>query len=928
MKSAAIRRLFLDFFTARGHTDVASSSLVPADDPTLLFTNAGMVQFKRTFLGQDQRAYKRATTVQKCVRAGGKHNDLEQVGHTKRHHTFFEMLGNFSFGDYFKRDAIAFAWEFVTSPEYLGLAPERLRVTVHHTDHEARELWKEITGLPEDRIYGLGDKDNFWQMGDTGPCGPCSEIYVDLEWEPHAPTRHAADAATAPRPSGPQRTARESGRFAAVPETPPARTSGGHARVSGTFHRPEVVPQDEFERRAEAGRYLEIWNLVFMQFDRSADGTLTPLPKPSVDTGAGLERIAAVLQGEDSNFHTDLFLPLIEKASELVGQPYDRGEAGAPFRVLADHARAVSFLLADGVYPSNEGRGYVLRRILRRAVRHAWLLGRRAPTLAPLTEGVIELMGEAYPELVAKRGFIAEVAKQEEERFLETIEGGLERLDELFYSGLNHVSGEEAFKLYDTFGFPVDLTQVIATERGGTVDLAGFEAALEKQRERSREARAEGKAAAESPGTHVGGVANVGIVLPGKSRFVGYGEDAVDTSIESSQSAGEGVRIRLRESPFYVESGGQVSDTGRIVSPDWVVEVDAVRKTPDGPVVEGRVVKGSFHGEKGLPVRAEVDVARRRDIERNHSATHLLHHVLRQRLGTHVRQQGSLVEPGRLRFDFSHHAPIDPANLDAIQREVNELAWENFPVEIREMSYPDALSLGAMAFFSEKYGDRVRVVTMGPSIELCGGTHVRSTGQLGLFRLAGQGGVAAGVRRVEALTGPEAYQAMSAVQERLQRAAETVKAQPDQLLRKLEALVQEREKLESRVAELKKSGAAPQDAGGTVMDVQGVSLTMARTDSDDRDEIGQVADRFRQGRSNSVLVLFGQQGRGAVHVAVTDDLVKAGRKAGDLVNRIAALSGGKGGGRPQFASAGAGDPSRLGEALENTPSVVADWLKG
>src|SRR5215212_6380711 len=426
MNSGTIRRLFLDFFISKGHREVPSSSLVPADDPTLLFTNAGMVQFKRVFLGQEQREYLRATTCQKCVRAGGKHNDLEQVGHTKRHHTFFEMLGNFSFGDYFKREAIAYAWDFVTSPDYLGIDPARLRVTVHHSDGEARALWREISDLPDHRIYGLGDKDNFWQMGDTGPCGPCTEIYVDLESE-----------------------------------------NG----IGGTD---EVIPQDEFERLAEEGRFLEIWNLVFMQYDRSADGTLTPLPKPSVDTGAGLERIAAVMQGEDDNFHTDLFLPLIDRVGELVGRPYDRSsdERGS-YRVLADHARAVSFLLADGVYPGNEGRGYVLRRILRRAVRHAWLLGRREATLAPLTEVVVRQMGDVYPELTAKAAYIREVTENEEHRFLETIEGGLRRLEEIFASGVQEIPGDEAFRLYDTFGFPIDLTQMIAEERGVQVDSDG-----------------------------------------------------------------------------------------------------------------------------------------------------------------------------------------------------------------------------------------------------------------------------------------------------------------------------------------------------------------------------------------------------------------------------------------------------------------------
>ncbi|HXI20256.1 MAG TPA: alanine--tRNA ligase, partial [Gemmatimonadales bacterium] len=473
MKATAIRRLFLDYFVAQGHREVPSSSLLPADDPTLLFTNAGMNQFKRVFLGLERRDYTRATTAQKCVRAGGKHNDLEQVGHTTRHHTFFEMLGNFSFGDYFKRDAIAFAWEFVTGRAWLGLHPDRLRVTVHHSDQEARALWRELSGLPDHRIYGLGDTDNFWQMGDTGPCGPCTEIYVDLEWKPGRPV--------------------------------------------------ETVPQPLFEERAEAGRYLEIWNLVFMQFDRSADGVLHPLPKPSVDTGAGLERIASVMQGVDSNFHTDLFLPLLNRVAELVGRPYDRGPGGASYRVLADHARAVTFLLTDGIYPGNEGRGYVLRRILRRAVRHAWLLGRREATLAPLTAVVVREMGEAYPELVAKADYVADVTRQEEERFLETVEGGLKRLEEIFASGTRTISGADAFRLYDTFGFPVDLTQIIAGERGLSVDLAGFETALEEQRERSREVHkaVSGRGAVDlGPGASGTGTVRGG--LEGESRFVGY----------------------------------------------------------------------------------------------------------------------------------------------------------------------------------------------------------------------------------------------------------------------------------------------------------------------------------------------------------------------------------------------------------------------
>ncbi len=879
MQSAQIRRLFLDFFVAKGHREVPSSSLVPADDPTLLFTNAGMVQFKRTFLGQEQRDYARATTCQKCVRAGGKHNDLEQVGHTKRHHTFFEMLGNFSFGDYFKREAIAFAWEFVTGPTYLGIPADRLRVTVHHTDAEARSYWREVSGLPDHRIYGLGDKDNFWQMGDTGPCGPCTEIFVDLEW------------------------------------------TGGPS--DGRTVSEEVIPQAEFEKLAEEGRFLEIWNLVFMQFDRSADGTLTPLPKPSVDTGAGLERIAAVMQGEDDNFHTDVFQPLIDRVGELVGRPYDRNaDERASYRVLADHARAVSFLLADGVYPDNEGRGYVLRRILRRAVRHAWLLGRREPTLALLTEVVVGQMGEVYPELAAKAAYIREVTETEEQRFLQTIEGGLRRLEEIFASGARVIPGEDAFKLYDTFGFPIDLTGIIAEERGVAVDTAGFDRAYKAQQERSRAARTSGKTAV-GPAVHTSQTGKWRSVKRGKQKFVGYQTTEADTDILAFRQEGPRVELVLRENPFYAESGGQVSDVGGVAGPGWSLPVDAVRKDPKGTVVGGSFEE-TFEPDT---VRAAVDAPRRHDIERNHSATHLVHYALRKHLGTHVRQQGSLVQPDRLRFDFSHHGPIDADTLHAIEQDVNEQVLANEPVVTREMAYPDALALGAMAFFSEKYGDRVRVVQMGPSIELCGGTHVRTTGQVGTFRISGQSGVAAGVRRIEALTGAGALRAVRELEQRLAQVADALKAQPEHLVRRVEQLLEERQKLEARLAEALRSGGGGEIAGDT-SDVNGVQVTIAETASDDRAEVGQIADRFREGKRNSVLVLFSSAGRGAIHVTLTDDLVGAGRKAGDLVNRIAALSGGKGGGRPHFASAGAGDPAKLSAARAATPALVSDWLAG
>jgi alanyl-tRNA synthetase len=873
MKAAQIRRLFLDFFASYGHREVPSSSLLPADDPTLLFTNAGMNQFKRVFLGLERRDYARATTCQKCVRAGGKHNDLEQVGHTTRHHTFFEMLGNFSFGDYFKREAIAYAWEFITSPKYLGLDPTRLRVTVHHTDDEARALWRELSALPDHRIYGLGDKDNFWQMGDTGPCGPCTEIYVDLRKDAPADRKN------------------------------------------------EVISQADFEELAESGQMLEIWNLVFMQFDRSADGTLTPLPKPSVDTGAGLERIASVMQGEDSNFHTDLFMPLISRVAELVGKPYDRGPAGGSFRVLADHARAVTFLLTDGVYPSNDGRGYVLRRILRRAVRHAWLLGRKEPTLAPLTEVVVRDMGDAYPEIRAKAAYVADVTRQEEERFLDTIEGGLKRLEELVASGARTITGAEAFKLYDTFGFPIDLTEIIAGERGLTVDLPGFEVALTEQRERSREVRKAQQGGLNAVITS-GQDGEWTVVSSDRPRFVGYDRTEAETEVAAFRQAGEVTELLLADNPFYAESGGQLSDSGTVAGPGWTMQVQSVRKDPRGQVLVGRVTGALVPGR----VTATVDRQRRRDIERNHSATHLMHWALRKHLGDHVRQQGSLVEPGRLRFDFSHHGPIDPAAMAGIEREVYDQILENWPVDTREMPYPDALALGAMAFFSEKYGDRVRVVQMGPSLELCGGTHVRSTGQLGLFRVAGQGGVAAGVRRIEAITGPEAYASVEREEALLEQVAESLKAHPDQVLRKLDQVRQEKEKLEARIDQLLKAGGGATQASGDTLEIGGVSVTIGETDLEDRDELAAQADRFREGKKQSVLVLLSASGRGAVHVALTDDLVKSGKKAGDLVNRLAAVSGGKGGGRPGFASAGAGDPTKIGAVRQAAPALIEAWL--
>jgi alanyl-tRNA synthetase len=873
MLSPEIRRRFLDFFASRGHREVPSSSLVPANDPTLLFTNAGMVQFKRVFLGLDQRDYRRATTAQKCVRAGGKHNDLENVGHTDRHHTFFEMLGNFSFGDYFKEDAIAFAWEFVTSPQHLGIDPERLRVSVHHADSEARQLWRRVAGLGDERIFGLSDKDNFWQMADTGPCGPCSEIYVDV--------------------------------------------AGGRREAGGGS---ETL--DEFVDQSEAGRFVEIWNLVFMQFDRQSDGVLKPLPAPSVDTGAGLERIAAVLQGERSNFHTDLFMPLIQRAESVMGQSYDRGEAGAPFRVLADHARAVAFLLADGVYPSNEGRGYVLRRILRRAVRHAWLLGRRNPTLVELVDEVTGLMGGIYPELAQNREQLRDVTRAEEERFLETIEGGLVRLAEL-----TSVSAEDAFKLYDTHGFPIDLTQVIAAERNMPVDVAGFEKLLDEQRERSR---ADRKTARRHDGMTAGDGASVGrSVRPSawtrvkprvRQKFVGYDTVRAATDVLSFQRSGDRLGLILHENPFYAESGGQVSDRGEVKGDGWTLAVDEVQK------IEGRTaVFGSFDGAfEPTPVDAAVDELRRRDTERNHTATHLVHAALRKILGTHVHQAGSVVAPDRLRFDFSHHHPIAPEQLATIEAEVNQHIWENLDVTTDEMTQADALALGAMALFGEKYGDDVRVVSVpGVSLELCGGTHVRTTGQIGLLKLVGESGTGAGVRRIEALTGPGAFDWFRAQQRLLEDAAARAGSTPEHLARKVETLAEERKKLEKRVEELIKGGGA---AGGSVTTESGSAIAVQNTSSGDRNEIGAMVDAFRSQTKSGVIVIFATGDRPGIHAGVTDDLVARGVTAPEVVNRVAALTGGKGGGRAHFASAGAGAALPLAEAEQQAPGIVRELL--
>ncbi len=921
MLASEIRARFLAYFEKNGHAIRPSSALVPADDPTLLFTNAGMVQFKKVFLGMEDApdGNRRATTSQKCVRAGGKHNDLEQVGHTARHHTFFEMLGNFSFGDYFKRDAIRFAWEFIT--EDLKIPREHLRVTVFHEDDEARQLWKDVADVPDNRIYGLGAKDNFWQMADTGPCGPCTEIYVDLA--------HMAPDWAFPKDAHGEWTNTEISDYSL----------------------------DAFVEGAEAGRFLEIWNLVFMQFDRQQDGTMVPLPKPSVDTGAGLERIAAVMQGVTNNFHTDLFRPLITKVEEIVGigYPYRPGvglgtavdkdgreiDPGS-FRVIADHARATAFLLADGVFPSNEGRGYVLRRILRRAVRHAWLLGRREPTLVHVVDVVIETMRDLYPELHVRRKHILDTTRAEEERFLATIDAGMTRFEELAPAASTQgstnmrgtLSGEDAFRLYDTFGFPIDLTELMARERGYLVDIAGFEQALSAQRKQSQDERKSRQitVSADDFGdptqwTHdQQHAAKLG-------RFVGYDVTEADTVVTAVRALPDGrVAVMLRETPFYAESGGQVSDHGTITGTGWSVSVSDVKK------LDGRIAAiGTATGEITFgQARAVVPRERRHDTERNHTATHLLHAALRTVLGEHVHQAGSLVSPDRLRFDFTHHGPLTQPQLVAIEAQVNAGVWTAAPVTTREAAYADAVEQGAMALFGEKYGDVVRVVEIPTlSVELCGGTHVRNTAEIGLMRIVSEGGVAAGVRRIEAVTGPRAFQFLADRERALVQVATRLKVPMagtatniEQIEKKLDALIDERKQLEKRLDEAMRGGVSgggvAQQLASQATDVSGVRFLCTRVDVVDVKALQALGDSLREALGSGVAVLGAvlADGKGALLAVSTDDARDRGLRADIVVREVAATVGGRGGGKPHMAQAGV-EAERLDAAIAAAAGIFS-----
>jgi alanyl-tRNA synthetase len=865
MKTVEIREAFLAYFEQQGHQRVPSSPLVPGNDPTLLFTNAGMVQFKDTFLGTDPRSYARATSSQRCVRAGGKHNDLENVGYTARHHTFFEMLGNFSFGDYFKRDAIRFAWEFLTVT--LGLPPERLWVTVHLSDDEAEKIWTDEIGFPKARISRL-DEDNFWQMGDTGPCGPCSEIFYD----------HGES----------------------VPGGPPGS-------------------EDD-----DLDRYIEIWNLVFMQYNRDQSGELHPLPKPSVDTGMGLERIAAVLQNVHSNYEIDLFQALIREAASIL-QVDDLEDKS--LRVIADHIRSCAFLVVDGVMPGNEGRGYVLRRIIRRAIRHGNKLGANAPFFYKLVPTLAREMGDAYPELKKLQPQVEKALLQEEEQFAKTLDNGMQILEDAL-DGLDgdQIPGDVVFKLYDTYGFPTDLTNDIARERGLTLDMDGYDAAMAQQRSRSQES---GSFKVDY---------NDALKLDGSTEFTGYdstaGEGRVVALLRDGQmverlEADQQGALVLDQTPFYAESGGQAGDTGYLRSDGVELEVTDTRKAGNHHLHEVKVLRGGIAA--GDTVRAEVDDSLRQRTRLNHSATHLLHAALRQQLGEHVQQKGSLVDSQRLRFDFSNPEPVSGAQLKAIEQQVNAQVRANTAVTTRLMSMDDAVAAGAMALFGEKYGDEVRVLSMGEddfSVELCGGTHVARTGDIGLMRITAESGVAAGIRRIEAVTGAAALDHVDALDAQLAQVCEVVKGNPENVASKVASLRSENRELEKEIGRLKQKLAT--SAGGDLtadaVEVQGVKVLAANVDGADAKSLRDTLDQCKNKLGSAVILLAAvNDDKIALTAGVTKDLTDR-VKAGDLMKEFAARLGGKGGGRPDMAQGGGADVGALAETLKAVPEWVAAQL--
>ena len=889
MTGSEIRARFLDYFRRRGHTVVRSSPLVPAQDPTLLFTNAGMVQFKSVFLGEERREYVRAATAQKCVRAGGKHNDLENVGRTARHHTFFEMLGNFSFGDYFKEDAIRFCWELLT--EELGLPKDRLKATVFTDDDDAFALWKSVAGLGEDRILRLGEEDNFWAMGDTGPCGPCSEVHF-----------HQGD------------------------HLPCAEEQAGRVCQGAA---------------CDCDRWLEIWNLVFMQFNRDASGKMTPLPKPSIDTGMGLERVAAVLQGKQSNYDTDLLRPLITRVEELSGKTYGRDEeADVSMRVIADHARAATFLIADGVTPSNEWRGYVLRRIMRRAMRHGRMLGLEAPFLWDVTGSVVAVMGDAYPEIRETQARVADTVRQEEERFAETLDLGMARIKEEIdrrapRSSAPVVDGRFLFTLYDTYGFPPDLAKEVFEDAGWQITAETdrvFDAEMEAQRERAR-------AKASFGAGDAGGDPDVAIYQRlstelARPQFLGYGALAaparvlalvVDGQRRREARQGETVEIILDRTPAYAESGGQQGDTGLMVGREGQGTIEDTFYRGSQLIVH-RVAVTQGHLREGEEVAVSVESRRRQGLRQHHTGTHLLHAALRKVLGTHVGQAGSLVAPDHLRFDFSHGASVKDSEIENVESLVNEQVQANVVVSPAEMDLQEALRTGAMALFGEKYGDRVRVIRIGDfSTELCGGTHLDATGQIGLFKVTDEGAVAAGVRRIEAVTGEHALAHVGREEAALRESAGLLKIPPLELPRRLAALLEDQRRLEKQLAQLesKLARTQAQDLVTSARDVAGVPVLAARLDGLDADGLRSVMDTLRD-RLPSGVILLGSavDGKVSLVAAVSKDLMKR-FPAGRLVQDVAKMVGGGGGGRPDLAQAGGKDASKLDEAIAS----VSGWVE-
>ncbi|EEW2543856.1 alanine--tRNA ligase [Escherichia coli] len=872
--TAEIRQAFLDFFHSKGHQVVASSSLVPHNDPTLLFTNAGMNQFKDVFLGLDKRNYSRATTSQRCVRAGGKHNDLENVGYTARHHTFFEMLGNFSFGDYFKHDAIQFAWELLTSEKWFALPKERLWVTVYESDDEAYEIWEKEVGIPRERIIRIGDNkgapyasDNFWQMGDTGPCGPCTEIFYD---------------------------------------------HGDHI-----WGGPPGSPEEDGDR------YIEIWNIVFMQFNRQADGTMEPLPKPSVDTGMGLERIAAVLQHVNSNYDIDLFRTLIQAVAKVTGAT---DLSNKSLRVIADHIRSCAFLIADGVMPSNENRGYVLRRIIRRAVRHGNMLGAKETFFYKLVGPLIDVMGSAGEDLKRQQAQVEQVLKTEEEQFARTLERGLALLDEeLAKLSGDTLDGETAFRLYDTYGFPVDLTADVCRERNIKVDEAGFEAAMEEQRRRAREA------------SGFGADYNAMIRVDSASEFKGYDHLElngkvtalfVDGKAVDAINAGQEAVVVLDQTPFYAESGGQVGDKGELKGANFSFAVEDTQKYGQAIGHIGKLAAGSL--KVGDAVQADVDEARRARIRLNHSATHLMHAALRQVLGTHVSQKGSLVNDKVLRFDFSHNEAMKPEEIRAVEDLVNAQIRRNLPIETNIMDLEAAKAKGAMALFGEKYDERVRVLSMGDfSTELCGGTHASRTGDIGLFRIISESGTAAGVRRIEAVTGEGAIATVHADSDRLSEVAHLLKGDSNNLADKVRSVLERTRQLEKELQQLKEQAAAQESANlsSKAIDVNGVKLLVSELSGVEPKMLRTMVDDLKNQLGSTIIVLaMVAEGKVSLIAGVSKDVTDR-VKAGELIGMVAQQVGGKGGGRPDMAQAGGTDAAALPAALASVKGWVSAKLQ-